>query len=181
MPVSRGSQKPLWRRICAQSRQFNLDNEATSRHCVQEALMTNRTITVTIPEALYLQLEAASRSSAQSLDAVVAQSLERTILPHLASLLPARLRAELDVMVQLSDEALRAIALSLAPQERGTRLDDLIARKQDGSITLEQQAELTGLSAEAEALMVRKAHAFALLKSRGHALPPLDQLPVPAS
>jgi len=84
-------------------------------------------------------------------------------------------------MAQLSDEALHVIALSLAPPERGTRMDDLIARKQDGSLTPEQQAELTGLSAESEALMVRKAHAFALLKSRGHALLPLDQLPVPAS
>jgi hypothetical protein len=104
--------------------------------------MTIRTITVTIPETLYLQLEAAAQSSAQSLDAVVAQSLERTIPPHLASLLPNELRTELDAMEQLSDEALRAIALSLAPPERGARMDDLIARKQNGSITPEQQAEL---------------------------------------
>ena len=143
--------------------------------------MTIRTLTVTIPETLYLQLEAAAQSSAQSLDAMVAQSLERSIPPHLATLLPLDLRTELDAMAQLSDEALRAIALSLAAPERGTRMDDLIARKQDGSITPEQQAELTGLSAESEALMVRKAHAFALLKSQGHTLPPLDQLPVPTA
>jgi hypothetical protein len=143
--------------------------------------MATRTITVSIPEALYLQIEAAARSSAQSVDAVVAQSLERTIPPHLATLLPTALRAELDAMEQLSDEALRAIALSMAPPERGMRMDDLITLKQSGSITPEQQAELTELSAESEALMVRKAHAFALLKSRGHTLPPLDQLPVPTA
>ena len=143
--------------------------------------MLLRTITVTIPETLYLQLKAVARSTAQSLDAVVAQSLERIILPHLESLLPVSLRAELDAMVQLSDDALQAIALSMALQERSAHTDDLIARKQDGNITPEQQAELSELSAESEALMVRKAHAFALLKSRGYALPPLDQLPVPAS
>jgi hypothetical protein len=84
-------------------------------------------------------------------------------------------------MEQLSDEALRAIALSMAPAERGAQMDDLIALKQSGAITPEQQAQLSGLSAESEALMVRKAHAFALLKSRGHTPPTLDQLPVPSA
>lgn len=143
--------------------------------------MTVRTITVTIPEVLFLQLEAAARSSAQSVDAVVAQSLERTIPPHLAALLSAGLRDELDAMEHLSDEALHAIALSMAPAERGAQMDALIELKQQGTITPEQQAQLTNLSAESEALMVRKAHAYALLKSRGHTLPPLNQLSVPSA
>src|SRR5436309_578412 len=63
---------------------------------IQEVFMTVRTITVTIPEMLFLQLEAAARSSAQSLDAVVVQSLERTIPPHLVALLPTDLQVELD-------------------------------------------------------------------------------------
>lgn len=141
--------------------------------------MTARTITITIPEMLFLQLEAVARSSAQSLDVVVAQSLERSIPPHLVALLPNDLQTELAAMEHLSDEALRAIAYSLAPAERLAQLDDLIARKQDGPLTSTQQADLTALSAESEALMVRKAHAFVLLKSRGHRSPALDQLPVP--
>ena len=143
--------------------------------------MMLRTITVTIPEMLFLQLEAAARSSAQSLDAVVARSLERTIPPHLATLLPGPLQAELDAMEQLADETLRAIALSMAPAGRGTQMDDLSMLKQNGSITPAQQAQLDTLLAESEALMVRKAHAFVLLKGRGHAPPPLDQLPVPTA
>lgn len=143
--------------------------------------MTVRTITITIPEALYLQLEATARSSAQSVDVVVAQSLERDIPSHLVALLPDTLRAELAVMDQLSDAALQAIAASVAPQERGAQLDDLLALKQDGMITTEQQERLTALQAEFEALMVRKAHAFVLLKSRGHTPPPIDQLPTPTA
>lgn len=142
--------------------------------------MTVRTITVTIPERLFLQLEAAARSSAQSLDAVVAQSLERTIPAHLAALLPAELQTELDAMEHLSDEALRAIAYSMPASERVAQMDDLVTLKQDGAITPDQQAQLTALRAEMEALMVRKAHAFVLLKSRGHTPPLLDQLPVPS-
>lgn len=151
------------------------------RATIQAAAMTVRTITVTIPEMLFLQLEAAARSSAQSLDAVVARSLERNIPPHLAALLPIELRDELGAMEHLSDEALRAIALSMAPAERGAQTDDLIALKQSGTISPNQQAQLTALRAESEALMVRKAHAFALLKGRGHTLPPIDQLPVPTA
>src|SRR3712207_8933981 len=49
---------------------------------VQEAMMTVRTITVTLPEMLALQLEAAARSSAQTMDAVVVQALERTVPPR---------------------------------------------------------------------------------------------------
>ena len=140
--------------------------------------MAVRTITVTIPEMLYLQLEAAARSSAQTVDAVITQSLERTVPPHLAALLPAALRAELDAMEQLSDDALRAIAYSVAPPERGGQMDGLIGLKQAGTITAEQQAQLTALRDESEALMVRKAHAFVLLKSRGDTIPAIDQLPL---
>ena len=143
--------------------------------------MTVRTITITIPEMLFLQLEAAARSSARSLDAVVAQSLERTIPPHLAALLPTILQAELDAMEHLSDEALRVIGYSVAPPNRGQEVDYLTGLKNDGTITPEQQAQLTALHAESEALMVRKAHAFVLLKSRGHTPPLPDQLPVPTA
>ncbi len=130
--------------------------------------MTVRTITVILPEMLALQLEAAARSSAQTVDAVVVQALERTVPPHLAALLPTALRAELEAMELLSDETLRAIAYSVPPPERGAQMDDLIALKQDGTLTAGQQAQLATLRGESEALMVRKAHAFVLLKSRGH-------------
>lgn len=58
-------------------------------------------------------------------------------------------------------------------------MDELIALKQEGTITPNQQATLTTLRAETEALTVRKAHAFALLKGRGVSLPTRDQLPLP--
>jgi hypothetical protein len=144
-------------------------------------MMTERTITITIPEMLYLQLEAAARSSAQSMDTFVARTLERTIPPHLATLLPSALRSELEAMEHLPDEALRAIAYSVAPPERGAHMDDLIELKQNGRITAEQQELLTALRHDSEALMVRKGHAFVLLRGRDHTPPRIDQLPVPSA
>lgn len=146
---------------------------------MEEATMTARTITVTIPEMLYLQIEAVAHSSVQTMDAVVVQTLERTIPPQLAALLPVPLHAEINAMEHLSDEALLAIAYSVAPRERGEQMDTLIASKQAGGLAADAQEQLMRLRNESEALMVRKAHAFALLKSRGHTLPKLDQLPVP--
>jgi hypothetical protein len=143
--------------------------------------MGSRTITVTIPERLFLQLEAAARSSAVSLDAMLAQSLERVVPPNLAALLPATLQAELDAMEHLSDEALRAIAYSTVTPERVGERDTLAAQEQGGGLSEEQRARLAALRAEAEALMVRKAHAFVLLKSRGHTPPSPDQLPLPSA
>jgi hypothetical protein len=146
-----------------------------------EAWMTARTITVTIPELLYVQLQAAARSTAQTLDVVIAQSLERTIPAQLLALLPTNLQAELHAMEQLSDAALQAIALSTAPSGRAQQLEALSDLKRDGAISPEQLSLFQSLRDETEALMVRKAHAFVLLKSRGHTLPPPDKLPVPTA
>jgi hypothetical protein len=49
-------------------------------------------------------------------------------------------------------------------------------RHQSGTLTPEGQAWLDTLRNEADALMLRKAQAYALLKSRGHKLPTLDGL-----
>lgn len=141
--------------------------------------MTVRTITVTIPEMLYLHLEAAAHASDQSLDAVVAQSLERIIPPHLATLLPSTLQAELGAMEHLSDEVLRVISMSVQLPERSQQIADLITLRENGTISAEQESQLIALRVETEALMVRKAHAFVLLKSRGYTPPSIDQLPVP--
>jgi hypothetical protein len=44
------------------------------------------------------------------------------------------------------------------------------------SLTIEGQRMLAQLRDEADALMVRKAHAYALLHSRGYTLPALEDL-----
>jgi hypothetical protein len=49
-------------------------------------------------------------------------------------------------MEQLSDEALRAIAYSVALPKRGEQMDELIALKQAGTITPQQQEQLTALA-----------------------------------
>ena len=68
--------------------------------------MTGRTITVTVPEDVYTQLEAQARSSARSVDDVVAQTLTRGLPPAPERGLPAAIHAALSAMEHVSDEAL---------------------------------------------------------------------------
>lgn len=138
--------------------------------------MTVRTITVTVSDDVYTQLEAQARSSERSVDDLIAQTLTRGLAPAAELDLPPSVQAELNAMEHLSDEALWAIARSRANDNNVALYDLLIARQNAGSLTLEGQGMLTQLREEADALMVRKAHAYALLQSRGHTLPTLDEL-----
>jgi hypothetical protein len=138
--------------------------------------MAVRTITVTVPEDVYAQLEAQARSAAQSVDDLVAQTLAHALPPLPEADLPPSVQSELQAMAQLSDDALWAIADSTANEDRQALYDLLIERQNAGSLTTEGRRLLTQLGEEADALMVRKAHAYALLHSRGYTLPSLDEL-----
>ena len=79
-------------------------------------------------------------------------------------------------MEQLSDEALWAIARSTANDDKIALYGVLIERQHIGTLTTEGRHLLTQLGEEADALTLRKAHAYALLQSRGYTLPTLDEL-----
>ncbi|HEY3227586.1 MAG TPA: hypothetical protein VGJ87_00110 [Roseiflexaceae bacterium] len=136
----------------------------------------SRSITVTLPEDLYDQLEAQARTAARSVDEMVAQTLARSLPPSPEPDLPPAIQVELHAMEHLSDEALWAIARSTANDDKIALYDLLIDRQNAGTLTVEGRRLLTELRDEADALMLRKAHAYALLQSRGYTLPTLDEL-----
>jgi hypothetical protein len=72
------------------------------------------------------------------------------------------------------------VARKTFPKKKLERYDRLLARNSEGTITPKVRADLRALRLETEKLMVRKAHAYALLKWRGYALPALDRIPRPA-
>lgn len=141
--------------------------------------MTARTIEV--PEELYTQLEQCAHAAAQSVDAVVIQTLASSLPPTPELDLPRAVQDELAAMEHLSNEALWAIARSTMNSDSLALYDLLRDRKEEGSLTPEGQQWLTRLMQDADALTLRKAHAYALLKSRGYLLPTLAELPIPTS
>ena len=54
--------------------------------------------------------------------------------------------------------------------------DALLERNREGILTSEGRNWLTDLRHEADALMLRKAHAYLILQSRGRKLPTLVEL-----
>lgn len=138
--------------------------------------MAIRTITVTVPEDVYSQLEAQAHTTARTVDDLVTQSLAHVLPPEAEAELPPSLRTELAAMAHLSDEALWAIAGSTANQDKQALYDLLIERQNSGSLTAEGRHMLARLREEMDALMVRKAHAYTLLHGRGYTLPTLDEL-----
>jgi hypothetical protein len=137
--------------------------------------MTTHTITVTVPEDVYAQLEAQARTTARSVDDLVTQTLVRALPPQVEGDLPPSVQVELQAMAHLSDEALWAIAGSTANDDKQALYDLLIERQNTGSLTTEGRRMLAQLREDTDALMVRKGHAYALLHSRGYTLPQLDE------
>ena len=56
------------------------------------------------------------------------------------------------------------------------RLQELLDRNADQQITSQELLELAQCHEEADLLMLRKARAVALLRWRGHAIPPAEKL-----
>jgi hypothetical protein len=76
-------------------------------------------------------------------------------------------------MDRLDDAALWQIARSHKSEADMTRYDELLAKNQQGNLTKAERLELTDLRTEADRFMLRKAHAAALLRWRGHTIPGL--------
>ncbi len=131
--------------------------------------------TVTLPDHLYRQLQRQAQAVNRPLSEVTATALESIVVP-VEDDLPPGLQAELSAMAYLSDDALWQIAGSAMNHDKIALYDVLLERRRSGMLTPEGQAWLDTLRHDADAMMLRKAQAYALLKSRGHKLPTLDEL-----
>ena len=138
--------------------------------------MTIQTITLDLPEAVHKQLARQARAKARPIEEVAIQALARSMPPPVEDDLSPSLRAELYAMRRLSDSSLWDIAKSMMNPDKVALYDMLLDRLQDHALTPEGREWLVRLRDEADTLMLRKAHAYALLKSRGHVLPSLEEL-----
>jgi len=138
--------------------------------------MTVQTITLGLPEVIHRQLERQARAKARPIEEVAIQVLTRNMPPPVEDDLPVSLRVELNAMRRLSDQSLWDIAAGMMNPDKVALYDVLLERLQDQTLTPEGREWLARLREEADTLMLRKAHAYALLKSRGHTLPALEEL-----
>jgi hypothetical protein len=74
----------------------------------------------------------------------------------------------------LEDAALWRVARSKQPLSASYQ--DLLEKNADGTLSDSETQQLADLRAEADRLLLCKTHAAALLRWRGHLIPPAEQL-----
>lgn len=133
--------------------------------------MTDRTITLSVPEAVFRRAQETAVASSLSVEDIFTQSIGR-LLPPLEDDLPQNLRAELAVLILKSDEQLHAIASAVVDRNSQDRLEALATALKKRPLTTDEQAELERLMDLSYRVMLLKAEAFRLLALRGYEIFP---------
>jgi hypothetical protein len=130
--------------------------------------MTVQRVVLQLPSPLYRRASHAASVLQQPLEETLIRTLD-TALPPLDEV-PAGIRAEVDALGTLSDDALWEIAQSTMPTQQQEQLDILLDTQSIRSLTADEAAELENLRVEYGRILLRKARAYALLSERGHPL-----------
>jgi len=133
--------------------------------------MTDRTITLSVPEAVFRRAQETAVASSLSVEDIFTQSIGR-LLPPLEDDLPQSLRAELAVLTLKSDEQLHAIASAVVDRNSQDRLEALATALKKRPLTTDEQAELERLMDLSYRVMLLKAETFRLLALRGYKIFP---------
>jgi hypothetical protein len=137
--------------------------------------MTMQTVTVSLPESVYLRLQQVAQGTQQSLTDVLLHAVKVGSPPSWEDV-PAEFQVDLAALDRLDDDSLWQIARSKQSDDDMVQYQALLDKNADGTISEFERLELTQLRVEFDRLMLRKAHAAALLRWRGYQLPPSDKL-----
>ena len=127
------------------------------------------TQTIEVPDDLYERL----RRTASALRAPVEEVAKRALaagLPPGVEDAPAAYQDDLRALELLDDEALWEVWRSATDRIGQQRHAELLNRRQEATLTAAEQTELGRLREAADRLLLRRAHAAAMLRWRGHAL-----------
>jgi hypothetical protein len=138
-------------------------------------MMTLRTVTMQLPENLYLRLQQTAQATRQSFETILLRSLQVGSPPTWESA-PSELQADLAALDRLADTALWRIARSRAAPALMDRYQALLDKNADQTMSAQEHKELTQLRTDLDQQMLCKVHAAALLQWRGHQIPPADKL-----
>src|SRR5262245_59544176 len=137
--------------------------------------MSTQNVTLSLPETLYLRLQQTAQATHQSLTEILLHAVQVGCPPGWEEA-PAAFQADLAALDRLDDEALWRIAKSSRTEADIVRFQELLEKNSDTQLTTDERTELTQLRFEADRFMLRKAHAAALLRWRGHTVPPAAKL-----
>lgn len=136
--------------------------------------MTETAITVRLPARAVEQLERAAREQHRSVPDMVRDMVLQD-LPRLPAL-PPDVEAELSAFSGLSDDVLLLLARSTLTEEQQSELAELNQQAQRRSLSESERIRQQELGDAYDRMLVRRAEAAAVLKSRGHDLSDLSLL-----
>ncbi|MEM6501105.1 MAG: hypothetical protein AAF685_04610 [Cyanobacteria bacterium P01_C01_bin.89] len=122
-----------------------------------------QTLALQIPDSLYDRLYQTARAVQQPIEQIVLRSLQIGAPPGFDDV-PAEFQTRLAELDGLEDGELFAIAATKQSPQEFARYETLLSL---GDRSDAEQTELDSLRFEADLLMLRKAHAAALLRWRG--------------
>jgi hypothetical protein len=134
-------------------------------------------VTVQVPTSVYRLAQKTSQAVSRSVEQILADVISAA--SPVTEDLPSALQTELDALAQMNDDHLWQIARSVFPTSQRQKYDRLLDKNSAGRLAAAEREQLQTLRLESERLMLRKAHAYALLKWRGHILPTLDKISRP--
>ena len=137
--------------------------------------MTEQQVMVPLPENLYLRLKQVAQATQQSFTDVLLHAVEMGSPPSWETA-PSEFQEDLAPLDRLNDEALWQVARNRKSQADMERYQELLDKNAEGTLTEAERTELTRTRVEADRFMLRKAQAAALLRWRGHKLPPADKM-----
>jgi hypothetical protein len=131
--------------------------------------MSNATVTLALPEALYQRLKRTALATKQPLEEVMLHALSLGSPPAWDDV-PPEFQLDLAGLDKMDDETLWKIAKSRKTEAELGRSDELLARNAEGLLTPAERIELERLRHDLDLFMLRKAHTAALLRWRGHSV-----------
>ncbi|MEK7326652.1 MAG: hypothetical protein AAB217_15525 [Chloroflexota bacterium] len=134
-----------------------------------------QTVTIHLPEETTQRYQRGAKAAKKALEEFLVERLTEAA-PPLADDLPSPLREELEAIEKLDNDALRQIANSKLLPARQRLYTRLLRKNSTGTITAKEKETLRAIGDEARRLMLKKAHAFMLLKWRGQPIPAAQEL-----
>lgn len=128
--------------------------------------MTSPSLTITLPEPLYIRLKQRAEEKQRSIEDEVLDVVATGV--PLDDELPAYLAKAIMKLDELNDEELLQAAHTTLPKNISKRLQALHLKAQREGLTQKEKEEDETLLQESDKVMLIRAHAAALLKQRGH-------------
>ncbi|MCZ6680370.1 MAG: hypothetical protein O7E52_24330 [Candidatus Poribacteria bacterium] len=132
-------------------------------------------VTLKLPDSIYARFKRMAEATEQPVEEAVMKSLTASLPPSVDDV-PLEVQPELIALERLNDTVLWEVAQSTMSKYKLRKWKRLMDTNQERTLTDEEQHKLNAFVTEANRLALRKAHAYAVLKWRGHSLPTLEQI-----